>query len=234
MMFGAILKSYYAQTHNLDPRKDHGRFHHAVHCEEGGGRPSGNAQGWRSGCGRGPDDEELGRLIKMYGINFENLPDEDFDQDMFGQYSGAGVIFGASGGVMEAALRTVKETLENKPLDSLDFTVVRGMEGVKTAELEVAGMQVKVAVASSMSCAKPLLDEIRAGTSPYHFIEIMGCPAAASTAAVSRLSTLRSATALSRLTGRRNGQRRYMMRMRYRACVNRMRTRRSSRCMINS
>lgn len=119
---------------------------------------------------------ELGRLIKMYGINFENLPDEDFDQDMFGQYSGAGVIFGASGGVMEAALRTVKETLENKPLDSLDFTVVRGMEGVKTAELEVAGMQVKVAVASSMSCAKPLLDEIRAGTSPYHFIEIMGCP----------------------------------------------------------
>ena len=77
---------------------------------------------------------------------------------------------------MEAAIRTVKETLENKPLESLDFTVVRGMEGVKTAELEVAGMKVKVAVASSMSCAKPLLDEIRAGTSPYHFIEIMGCP----------------------------------------------------------
>lgn len=147
-----------------------------MHREEGGGRPPGNAQGWRGGCGRCPDDERIRAADQDVWNNFENLPDEDFDQDMFGQYSGAGVIFGASGGVMEAALRTVKETLENKPLDSLDFTVVRGMEGVKTAELEVAGMQVKVAVASSMSCAKPLLDEIRAGTSPYHFIEIMGCP----------------------------------------------------------
>ena len=176
MMFGAILKSYYAQTHNLDPRKI--TVVSIMPCTAKKAevvRPEMRKDGVAD-VDVVLTTRELGRLIKMYGINFENLPDEDFDQDMFGQYSGAGVIFGASGGVMEAALRTVKETLENKPLDSLDFTVVRGMEGVKTAELEVAGMQVKVAVASSMSCAKPLLDEIRAGTSPYHFIEIMGCP----------------------------------------------------------
>ena len=119
---------------------------------------------------------ECGRLIKYFGIDFNNLPDEEFDDDMFGEYSGAGVIFGATGGVMEAALRTVKEVLENKPLDKIDFEVVRGMQGVKEATLNINGIDVNIAVASGMVNAKPLLEEIKNGTSKYHFIEIMGCP----------------------------------------------------------
>lgn len=176
MMFGAILKTHYAQTHHLDPRRI--TVVSIMPCtakKAEAVRPEMRKDGIAD-VDYVLTTRELGRLIKMFGIDFEQLPDEEFDQDMFGQYSGAGVIFGASGGVMEAALRTVKEVLENKPLESLDFTMVRGMEGVKTAELTIAGMPIRVAIASSMSCAKPLLDEIRNGTSSYHFIEIMGCP----------------------------------------------------------
>ncbi len=119
---------------------------------------------------------ELGRLIKMYGIDFVDLVDSEFDQDMFGEYIGAGVIFGTSGGVMEAALRTVAEVLAKHELKNIDYTAVRGVEGLKEATLNIAGLEVKVAVAHSMSIAKPLLDDIESGVSKYHFIEIMGCP----------------------------------------------------------
>ncbi len=119
---------------------------------------------------------ELGKLIKMFGINFKDLKDEDFDQDMFGEYTGAGVIFGASGGVMEAALRTVVDVLTKKDLTNLDYHAVRGEEGVKEASIKIGDLTVNVAVAHSMTLAKPLLDDIKNGTSKYHFIEIMGCP----------------------------------------------------------
>ena len=119
---------------------------------------------------------ECAHLIKAFGIDFVNLKDEQFDQDLFGEYTGAGVIFGATGGVMEAALRTVADVLEKKDLPKVDYEVVRGLEGVKEATLNIAGMEVKIAVTSGMANAKPLLDQIRNGTSPYHFIEIMGCP----------------------------------------------------------
>ena len=119
---------------------------------------------------------ECARLIKMFGINFADLTDSEFDQDMFGEYSGAGVIFGASGGVMEAALRTVADILEKKELKNIEYKAVRGVEGLKEATLEIAGMEIHVAVAHSMKIAKPLLDDIRNGVSKYHFIEIMGCP----------------------------------------------------------
>lgn len=95
---------------------------------------------------------------------------------MFGDYIGAGVIFGVTGGVMEADLRSVKEVLENKSFDQVDYQVVRGLEGVKEACLNIAGHEVNITVTSSMSMAKPLLDEIREGTSKYAFIEVMGCP----------------------------------------------------------
>ena len=102
--------------------------------------------------------------------------DDDFDQDLFGEYSGAGVIFGASGGVMEAALRTVADILAHEDLSMIDYHAVRGVEGVKESTIKIGEQTLKVAVAQSMTLAKPLLDDIRNGVSPYHFIEIMGCP----------------------------------------------------------
>ena len=118
---------------------------------------------------------ELAKMIKRAGINFNALPDEEFDP-IFGGATGAGHIFGASGGVMEAALRTVVEKLENKELPSLDFKEVRGMEGIKEASYNVAGMEVKLAVVSGTANAAKLLDKIKRGEASYHFIEVMACP----------------------------------------------------------
>ncbi len=119
---------------------------------------------------------ELGRLIKRSGINFTRLPDEEFDRDIIGDYTGAAVIFGVTGGVMEAALRTAYYVLSGKEHEAITFDAVRGFDGIKEASLTLGGMTVNVAVAHGMKNAKVLLDEIRAGTSKYHFIEIMGCP----------------------------------------------------------
>ncbi|MEA5027202.1 MAG: NADH-dependent [FeFe] hydrogenase, group A6 [Erysipelotrichaceae bacterium] len=172
MMLGAILKSYYAQTKGIDPKDMY--VVSIMPC---------TAKKEERAREEMPNDvdavlttRELGRLIKMYGIDFADLPDEKFDQDLFGEYTGAGVIFGASGGVMEAALRTVYEVLTKKELSDINFTALRGTEGVKEATVNINGTDIRVAVAHSMSLAKPLLDDIRAGKSPYTFIEIMGCP----------------------------------------------------------
>ena len=115
-------------------------------------------------------------MLRNSGVNFVDLKDEEFDQDMFGEYTGAAVIFGASGGVMEAALRTVVDVLTSQDLDNIEYHAVRGQRGLKEASLKVGDLTVNVAVAHSMQIAKPLLDDIRAGKSKYHFIEIMGCP----------------------------------------------------------
>ncbi|MFV0480026.1 MAG: NADH-dependent [FeFe] hydrogenase, group A6 [Anaerorhabdus sp.] len=120
--------------------------------------------------------KECARMIKMLGIDFNSLADQEFDQDMFGEYSGAGVIFGTGGGVMEAALRTVKELIEHKPLDKIEFEEVRSLDGIKEASIEINGKEVFVAVASGMIHAKKLLEQIKDGTTKYQFIEIMGCP----------------------------------------------------------
>ena len=120
---------------------------------------------------------EAGRLIKMYGMDdLDALEDEEFDQDLLGEYTGAGVIFGATGGVMEAALRTLKQKLENKTLERVDFTECRGMAGVKEAQIDLNGQKIWIAITSSMTSAKPLLEDVRAGISKYTFIEVMGCP----------------------------------------------------------
>ena len=120
---------------------------------------------------------ELGRLIKRSGINFAKLPDEEWDQDIMGEYTGAAVIFGVTGGVMEAALRTVYYKLTGKEYGKVEFSEVRGNDaGVREASLDINGTTVNVAIASGMKSAKILLDEIREGKSKYHFIEIMGCP----------------------------------------------------------
>jgi NADP-reducing hydrogenase subunit HndD len=118
---------------------------------------------------------ELARMIERVGLNFLSLPDEDFD-DPLGRSTGAAVIFGATGGVMEAALRTAVETLTGKELPSPDFAEVRGTQGIKEATYHVAGMDVNVAVASGLANARELLDKVKSGEANYHFIEIMGCP----------------------------------------------------------
>lgn len=118
---------------------------------------------------------EAGRMIKEAGIDFANLPDGDFDEPL-GISTGAAVIFGATGGVMEAALRTAYELVTGKTLKKIDFKQVRGMEGIKKAEVDLNGITLKVAVAHGLSNAKVLLEEIKRGISLYQFIEIMACP----------------------------------------------------------
>ena len=120
---------------------------------------------------------ELGRMIKRAGIMFERLPDEEWDQDIMGEYSGAGVIFGVTGGVMEAALRTVYYKLTGKEYGKIVFEEVRGHDaGIREAAIDIDGTVIHVAAASGMKSAKILMDEIREGKSKYQFIEIMGCP----------------------------------------------------------
>ncbi|MCQ2462072.1 MAG: [FeFe] hydrogenase, group A [Clostridia bacterium] len=118
---------------------------------------------------------ELGRLIDGAGIRFNDLEDEKFDE-LLGESTGAAVIFGTTGGVMEAALRTAVEKLTGETLAALEFTDVRGLEGVKEASYEVAGLTVKVAIASGLKNAKIIMDKVRAGEADYQFIEIMCCP----------------------------------------------------------
>lgn len=174
-MFGATMKTWYAQKLGMDP-KDMvvvGVMPCTAKKFETK-RPDQAASGY-------PDVDiaittrELARMIESAGIYFRHLPDEEFDSP-FGESTGAATIFGATGGVMEAALRTAVETLTGETLESVDFTEVRGMENIKEAAYDVAGLNVKVAVASGTKNAKVLLDEIKDGTADYQFIEIMGCP----------------------------------------------------------
>ncbi len=118
---------------------------------------------------------ELGKMLKQAGVDFNKLEEEDYDAP-FGLSTGAGVIFGATGGVMEAALRTVYEVVTGETLESLDFNMVRGLEGIKEAEVDLAGTIVKVAVAHSLSNARKVMELIKSGKADYAFIEIMCCP----------------------------------------------------------
>ena len=175
-MQGAIIKSYFAEKQGLDPKNifvvsimpcTAKKFEKA--------RPEMEVEGLRD-VDAVLTTRELAKLIKRSGINFNKLPDEEFDQDIMGEYTGAGVIFGTTGGVMEAALRTAYFVLTGKEHEAIKFDQVRGMKGLKEASLEINGQEIKVAIASGMKNAKVLLDDIRAGKSPYTFIEIMGCP----------------------------------------------------------
>ncbi|EFW04280.1 HymC protein [Coprobacillus cateniformis] len=176
MMLGAMIKSYYAKQHQLDPKNIYVVSIMPCVAKKGEKERSQMMKDEMKDVDAVLTTRELGKLIKMFGVNFIDLKDEEFDQDMFGEYTGAGVIFGASGGVMEAALRTVVDVLTNQDLDNIEYHSVRGQRGLKEASLQVGDLKVNVAVAHSMTIAKPLLEEIKAGTSKYHFIEIMGCP----------------------------------------------------------
>ena len=174
-MQGAVIKTYYAEKNGIDP-KDIVSVS-VMPC---------TAKKFE--CGR--DDEsasgyadvdivlttrELGRMIKSAGIKFTSLPDEEPDAPL-GRGTGAAVIFGTTGGVMEAALRTAAEAITGKELENVEFTEVRGMEGVKEASYKLGDMDVKVAVASGTKNAKIIMDKIKDGTADYTFVEIMGCP----------------------------------------------------------
>ena len=174
-MFGAVCKTYYAEKLGMDPKDII-----VVSIMPCTAKKFEKGRADQSAAGV-PDIDfalttrELAKLIKRKGIIFNELPDEQFDTPL-GIASGAGLIFGATGGVMEAALRTVYEVLEGKAAPSLDWLEVRGTEGRKEATYKVAGMDVKVCVVSGLANARKVMEEVAAGTSPYHFIEVMSCP----------------------------------------------------------
>ena len=175
-MFGALIKTYYAQKAGLDPKNivvvsvmpctakkfEIGREgQSAVRPARMWIFPSPPGS-WRD-------------MIRRAGIMFKELPDEEFDP-IFGIASGAGHIFGATGGVMEAALRTVAEIVTGKELARPEFQEVRGIAGIKEAEYDLAGTKVRVAVTSGLANAAKLLDRIKSGEAEYHFVEVMACP----------------------------------------------------------
>ena len=174
-MQGALIKTWYAETHNIDPKDivsvsvmpcTAKKFEISRDDENAAGVPDVDVV---------LTVRELARMIKRANIDLTMLPDEKFDPTM-DVSTGAAVIFGATGGVMEAALRTAADTLTGKSLDSIDYEEVRGTDGIKEAVYNVAGMDVKVAVASGLSNANEILKKVKNGEADYHFIEIMCCP----------------------------------------------------------
>ena len=175
-MLGALTKTYYAQKAGMDPAKivtvsimpcTAKKFE----CN----RPEMRDSGFQD-VDYVLTTRELARMIKEAGIDFVNLPDGKYD-DPLGEYTGAATIFGATGGVMEAALRTAYEVATGKKLENVDFNAVRGLEGVKEATVPVDGLgEVRVAVAHGLGNARDLMDRLAAGKANYHFIEIMACP----------------------------------------------------------
>ncbi len=174
-MFGAVLKSYYAEKMGIDPAKIF--VVSIMPCTAKKfevQRPEMNSSGFQD-VDVVLTTRELARMIREAGIDFTELPERHFDDPM-GEASGAAVIFGATGGVMEAALRYLVELLEGKPLEKLEFEVVRGVDGVKEATVEAGGMKIKAAVVHGTGNARKLLDRMKSGDAQYHFVEVMACP----------------------------------------------------------
>lgn len=174
-MSGAVIKTWYAKKMGIDPKDivvvgimpcTAKKFETKRENQSASGYPD---------VDYSLTTRELGRMIESAGTFFKHLPDEEFDNPL-GDSTGAAVIFGATGGVMEAALRTAVEKLSGEELKSLDFTEVRGTEGIKEASYTVNGMEVKVCVVSGLANANTIMEKVKNGTADYHFIEIMGCP----------------------------------------------------------
>ncbi len=175
-MFGALAKTYYADSINIDPKdlyvvsimpctaKKYESAREEMKAHE-------NIQDVDAVL----TTRELGKMIRSQGVDFNALKEEKFD-DAFGITTGAGAIFGATGGVMEAALRTVSEVVNEKPLEKIEFEAVRGFEGIKEATVNLGGNDVKVAVAHTLKHAETLMQSVKAGKSEYAFIEVMTCP----------------------------------------------------------
>lgn len=174
-MFGAVAKTYYADKMGIPRDK---LFVVSImpciakkyECQ----RPEMNSSGYQD-VDVVLTTRELAKMIRLAGLDFNSLQEEEFDAPM-GIGSGAGAIFGTSGGVMEAAVRTVYEIVTGKEPESLDFTVCRGHEGIKEATLDLAGTPVKIAITNGLANARVIMDKIRKGEADYHFVEIMCCP----------------------------------------------------------
>jgi NADH-quinone oxidoreductase subunit G len=176
MMFGALVKTYYAETAGIDPKDIVSVSIMPCTAKKfEAQRPEMCSSGYRD-VDYVLTTRELARMIKQAGIDFVNLADEEYDSPM-GEYTGAATIFGTTGGVMEAALRTVYAVVTGKNLGDLNVTPVRGLEGVKAATIEIGALgPVSVAVAHGLANARTILEQIREGKSPYAFIEVMCCP----------------------------------------------------------
>ena len=188
-MFGAVAKTYYAEKSGIDPRDI--VVVSVMPCTAKkfeARRPEMDSafHYWQAKMNLNDNEHffdvdhelttrELARMFKESGIDFTHLPEENFDSPL-GESTGAAVIFGSTGGVMEAALRTAYEVFTGKTLPNIDFITVRGLTGIKEAEVDLDGTKIKVAVAHTLKNARKLLEQIENGTSPYTFIEVMTCP----------------------------------------------------------
>lgn len=174
-MQGAVTKTYFAKQNDLDPRDIY--VVSVMPCTAKKfeiARPEFGRDGYRD-VDANLTTRELARMIRQAGLDFVHLPEEEFD-DMLGESTGAGVIFGVTGGVMEAALRTVVDVLTGEDMPRLEYADVRGLEGIKEATVSVNGTDINVAIVHGTANAAKLLNAIRAGEKTYHFIEVMGCP----------------------------------------------------------
>ena len=174
-MQGAVTKTYFARQNDLDPRDIY--VVSVMPCTAKKfeiARPEFGRDGYRD-VDANLTTRELARMIRQAGLDFAHLPEEEFD-DMLGESTGAGVIFGVTGGVMEAALRTVVDVLTGEDMPRLEYADVRGLEGIKEATVNVNGTDINVAIVHGTANAAKLLNAIRAGEKTYHFIEVMGCP----------------------------------------------------------
>lgn len=174
-MQGAVTKTYFAKQNDLDPRDIY--VVSVMPCTAKKfeiARPEFGRDGYRD-VDANLTTRELARMIRQAGLDFAHLPEEEFD-DMLGESTGAGVIFGVTGGVMEAALRTVVDVLTGEDMPRLEYADVRGLEGIKEATVNVNGTDINVAIVHGTANAAKLLNAIRAGEKTYHFIEVMGCP----------------------------------------------------------
>ena len=174
-MFGPLVKTYYAQKEGIDPADIYcvsimPCTAKKYECQ----RPEMNSSGYQD-VDASLTTRELGRMFRQAGLDVTNLPDEKYDEPL-GISTGAGEIFGASGGVMEAALRTVYEVVTGETLENIDFEVCRGITGVKETTIQVGDLSVKVAITNGLGNARKVLDKVRSGEADYHFIEVMACP----------------------------------------------------------
>ncbi len=174
-MFGAVAKTWYAQKAGIDPKDLFVVSVMPCTAKKFEARRDDEAAAGVPDIDVALTTRELGRMIERAGVDFAALPDEEFDQPL-GESTGAGAIFGATGGVMEAALRTAAETITGKRIENVDYKEVRGTAGVKQTVYDLGGLKLRVAVASGLANARRLLENIRAGQVEADFVEIMACP----------------------------------------------------------
>ena len=174
-MFGAIIKTYYAKKENIDPKKIYVVSVMPCIAKKFERQREEMKEGELFDVDNVITTRELARMIKQANIEFNKLEDSKFDNPM-GEATGAGAIFGVTGGVMEAALRTAQDTLTGESLPQIDFEEVRGTQNIKRANIKIAGKEIKVVAASGLANAKTILEEIKRGKADYQFVEIMACP----------------------------------------------------------